>query len=419
MKFLKKKSSIVNILHFVFCYSITLYNYFTVFLSPIFFPNKSTFLAFLSSYSIFVGVFVARPFGALFFGWLGDKKGRKKPLFYSSFLCGIPTCAIGFIPGYETIGVFAPILLLICCIAQGFFWGGEFTGVNLYIVEDKNKKEMGARIGLLISLGVYGSVIAALSGALSSASFVPYWGWRIPFIVGGICTLALFFICSALKETNDFVCLAKIRDSSNFSWIAIIKNHKWALFVSTLVFGLTIMPLYLITIFGNRIFYELGFSYSQCILVSAWSMTVNAFFISLFGRMADKIGFTNQMLLGTFLTAFLTVPIFLFISIKIYSFFSMFFGITLLIIFGTIINGCTMPYTARFFPTHCRYSAIALSVTMGAAFYGGTVPIMSTFLVDFTELYISPAIWLSIISFVVFITIYINKRFCKDSKNTL
>ncbi|PCH57242.1 MAG: hypothetical protein COC15_01445 [Legionellales bacterium] len=116
--------------HIVGCFDNTLYGFFAVMLAPIYFPAGSEYINLLSSYGVFAAGFLARPFGALFFGLLGDKQGRKKPLILSMAFVGIPTTIIGLLPGYEVLGIISPVILILCRLLQGFFIGAEFTGVG-------------------------------------------------------------------------------------------------------------------------------------------------------------------------------------------------------------------------------------------------------------------------------------------------
>ena len=152
--------------HVLECFDNTLYGFFAVMLAPIFFPSESKSAALLASYGAFAAGFLARPLGAMVFGIIGDKFGRRTPLLWTMVFVGIPTAIIGFIPSYNTVGLLAPILLLSCRLFQGFFMGGEFAGVNLYISENFSKKVVGHQTGFLISSGVYGAALATVLGAI-------------------------------------------------------------------------------------------------------------------------------------------------------------------------------------------------------------------------------------------------------------
>lgn len=391
--------------HIVECFDNTLYGFFAVMLAPLFFPTYSPKATLLASYGAFFAGFLARPLGAICFGHLGDIRGRKVSLLYSIALVGIPTTIIGLLPTYDYIGFAAPLILILCRLAQGFFMGGEFAGANLYISENFIPGNIGKGTGLLIFSGVIGSVLATLFGAIVTLSFMPPWAWRIPFLLGGISAYIIYFIRLQMVETSEFSQLKKVQRLTQNPWKILIKDHKKNMFSSCLIAGLTIVPLYCATILGNQIFRDLGYSSSECMIFNTVGMIIDGCAILYCGYLADKIGFHRQILLGTFLVAF----------IAIFSFYPLLqdsppLGAVLWFIFslvsmGGIINGCAMPYISGYFPTNCRFSGVALSSTMGYAIFGGTTPLIGSYLIDYMNSRIAPAFWVMSLSLLTFLTI--------------
>jgi len=281
--------------------------------------------------------------------------------------------------------------------------GGEFSGVNLYISENFSEDVLGSNTGLLISAGVFGAVIATGFGAIVTSDYAPDWAWRIPFIIGGICSLSVFKARRQMKETEDFEKTQNKGDILVYVWKELLKNHKASLLIGLLISGLTIIPLYSATILGNTLFKELGYSTSESMLLNLAAMIVDGLCIAFFGKMADKIGFQNQMLLGTVSTTLLAIPAFWFISGTHTSTLDVLLFINLLIISGCIINGCAMPYIAKLFPTNCRYSGLAASVTFGHALLGGTTPIIGAYFSKMLDSRLAPAGWVFAISFLSFL----------------
>lgn len=391
--------------HIVECFDNTLYGFFAVMLAPLFFPSHSSHATLLASYGAFLAGFLARPLGAFFFGHMGDTKGRKKTLLYSMAFVGIPTTVIGFLPTYDTIGFAAPLILIFCRLAQGFFIGGEFAGANLYISENFIPGTIGKGTGILIFSGVMGAVLATLFGAVMTLDFMPSWGWRIPFLIGGISAYGVYVIRRKMMETSDF---SKVRDTQKVvrnPWKILMKDHKKNIFVSCLVSGLTIVPLYCATILGNKLFKDLGYSSTECMLLNTFGMLVDAFAILYFGQIADKIGFHRQMVLGSLSTALIAIPAFYPLIQDSPSLWAILWFILSLVGIGCIINGCGMPYIASYFPTNCRFSGMALSVTTGHALFGGTTPLVGSYLTDLMESRMAPAFWVIILSLVTFLMI--------------
>jgi len=186
--------------------------------------------------------------------------------------------------------------------------------------------------------------------------------------------------------------------------------------MACVIAGLTIMPLYCATIFGNRLFQELGYTHSESMLLNMVTMIFIGVLAIYFGRLADQIGFERQMLMGSFLTSLFAFPAFYLISTPSTSTFHVYGFIAILVTVGAIINGCTMPYVASFFPTKCRYSGVALSVTTGQAIFGGTTPLMSSWLTDMFQSRLAPAYWLIIVSLTATASIFYREFFGANSK---
>jgi MHS family proline/betaine transporter-like MFS transporter len=387
--------------HVFECFDNTLYGFYAVLLAPIFFPPTSSSINLLASYGAFAAGFLARPLGAFVFGLLGDKRGRRQPLLWSMLLVGFPTIMIGLIPTYESIGLFAPCILILCRLSQGFFMGGEYTGINLYITENSSQK-IGAQTGILISSGVYGAVLATAAGSFFTMQIMPTWAWRIPFILGGLCSLAIYFIRKDIKETSEFEDSKTRNQIIDFPWKHLLLNYKKPILVSILLGGLMALPLYLSTIFGNRLFKEIGYTQSESMLLNTVTLIFDGCLIIFFGRLADKIGFYRQMTLGTLIMILVALPAFYLISATNIGTIQIYLFIAILVCSGCIMNGCTMPYIAGLFPVNCRYSATSLSITVGSALIGGTTPLIASYLTDALGSKMAPALWMMTISSLAF-----------------
>lgn len=406
----KKFSWILAAGHIVECFDNLLYGFFAVALAPVFFPVTTPGVELLASYGAFAAGYLARPVGAILFGNIGDRKGRRQPLLLSMMLVGLPTIGIGLTPSYESLGIAAPVLLILCRLAQGIFYGGEFTGINLCISENFTKEVLGRKTGMLISSGVLGAVLAAAMGAFVSMESMPAWAWRFPFLFGGVAAFCVYLFRRQLPETKDFTHAKLANDLVTFPWKEVLEHHKVALLIACLVSGLQTIPLYYGTIFGNRLFKELGFTASESMLLNMAALAWNGVIIPFYGRLADRIGFYRHMLLGTLSTAVLTFPAFYMITFPEVTPLHIYVFIALLVTPGCIIVGCLMPYIAGFFPTYCRYSGVALGATVGSAVLGGTAPLVASFLTDFTGTKMAPAFWLVFISLTVALLVFLIEK---------
>ncbi len=393
--------------HIVECFDNTLYGFFAVMLAPLFFPSSSEHAGNLASYGAFAAGFLARPLGAAFFGLIGDKIGRKMPLMLTMVFVGIPTLIIGIIPTYETWGLFAPAVLVLCRLTQGFFWGGEFTGVNLYISENFENRVLGAKTGMLIASGGLGAILATSVGALFSIQMMPDWCWRIPFILGGVSAFWVYYLRQNLQETVDFEKVQSTSQLLTSPWLVIMAQYKSRFILACLIAGLSIMPLYSTTILGNELFKKLGYTTSESLMLNMFNLILGAILIVYYGRLADMIGFRRQMLLGTTATAIVVFPAYALIAVEHVTTWHVYAFIVLLTVFGSIINGCAMPYIAKFFPTNCRYTAVAISVTLGEAMLGGTMPLVGASLSSIFNSTFAPSFWLFFVAIITAVGICI------------
>lgn len=201
-----------------------------------FFPANNPTAAYLSTLAIFATGFIVRPFGAIVFGRIGDKVGRKYTFLITLLLMGLSTFAIGLVPDYKQIGIFAPLLVLLLRLVQGLALGGEYGGAAIYVAEHSPENRRGyftsfiqttASFGLFISI----AVILTTRYFLSAEEF-SLWGWRIPFLLSIILVLVSYIIRRSLHESPEF---AALKSSGNISKNPIKEsfgnkeNLKWVL----------------------------------------------------------------------------------------------------------------------------------------------------------------------------------------------
>src|SRR5688500_7561959 len=199
-------------------YDFYIFGSLAIILSAQFFPQDNPTAAFLSTLATFAAGFVVRPFGALVFGRLGDLVGRKYTFMVTLILMGGSTFAIGLIPGYETIGIFAPILVLVLRLLQGLALGGEYGGAATYVAEHAPQGKRGfytsfiqttATLGLFVSIGV----ILAVRQSVGSEAFGE-WGWRIPFILSAVLVGVSVYIRMKMQESPLFT---KLKEEGKIS----------------------------------------------------------------------------------------------------------------------------------------------------------------------------------------------------------
>ncbi len=299
-------------------YDFFIYGSLAVFFGALFFPKGNESAAILASLATFGAGFVLRPFGAIFFGRLGDLIGRKKTFLATMMTMGIATAAIGLLPTYETIGWAAPALLVALRLVQGLAIGGEFGGAVTYIAEHADPKHRGlttswlqitGTLGLLLSL----AVILGLRSAMSPESFAD-WGWRVPFLLSVLLLLWSMYIRLQLHESPVFKEMKAAGKGSRNPVKDVFAERKALSAVLITIFGAVAGQA---VIWYTAHFYSLQFLTATLKLpqtsvygyVTLALVLATPFFV-FFGWLSDKVGRKWLMLTGCLLSAALFVPIF-------------------------------------------------------------------------------------------------------------
>ena len=402
--------------HAVECFDATLYGFYAVWLAPYFFPPETPQL--LLSFGAFAAGFLVRPLGALCFGFLGDRFGRKKPLTLAMALVGIPTLIMGLIPSYHAIGIWSPILLYFCRAAQGFFYGAEFAGVSVYTYENyKDSGRAGRQTGLLLAAGYLGAVLATLSGVFLPINPLASQLWRAPFVVGGVAAFVVFFMRKCMKETPDFE-RARSEKTLVFSPTKELWRYRREVLMALVVVGTNTVALYMVTVFGNQLFKKFGYSASQSMLLNMSTLVLYACMNALYGRWVDRFGARNFVLSGSLWIVGMAFPGFYVLTS--YPSLMGIYGFMLLMSIGNaMVVVASMLYISSFFPTHCRFSAVALSSTLGYALIGGSTPAVAHYLQSVTSCAVAPAFWLvatSGMALVCIVWIEHKKKKCEGDK---
>lgn len=374
-------------------YDWTLYGFFIPVLTPLFFPSNDLFLSYFGSLATFATGFLMRPLGGIFFGHLGDKLGRKNALSLSILLVVIPTVIMGLLPTYESIGVLAPIILILCRLMQGFCVGGEYTGAAIFVNEHAKKSNSGFLGGMIGGATFVGSVVATFIGFLLTLPQVPSWAWRGAFIIGALVGLVGFYIRFTAKESPDFLKLqAKNATSKRPLWDTFL-NYKLLSLHTAFIGGAVFMPVYLSFIYPSVILTkDLHFSPSQIFLINTYIMSLWSLLFPLMGYFADKIG--NQRMMSGAAIGFIlcALPVFLFYST--YNWTYILAGQTVLSIIGAAYAAPSLSFLPEIFPVNIRYSGLSFSYSVGAAVFGGFTPLIAHLLVELTHSPLSPALYL-------------------------
>ncbi|MFR0593316.1 MFS transporter [Limosilactobacillus mucosae] len=351
----------------------------------VFFPQMTPLLATLLSLLTFGVAFVARPVGSFVFGHFGDRLGRKKTLVVSLLVMGVATVAIGFIPGYQSIGVSGALLLCLCRFVQGIGLGGEWSGAVLVATEnapaDKRAlygafPEVGAPIGFFICNGLF----YFLEKMLTPAQMMSF-GWRVPFWASSVLVVIGLYVRHRLQETPLFK-LAQERDNTTRSPLKEVFKENWReILKGTFLMGATYAMFFTLTTWSlSFATTALGFSHSEFLLLLMAAIVEFAVLIMTTSVLADKVGRKKVLMTASVaLVVFsLVFPYFLEGQHNMVGML-LFLGLGF-VVMGTLYGpvGAVLP---ELFPTKVRYSGAGITYNLAAVVGAAVAPTITTWLI--------------------------------------
>lgn len=346
---------------------------------PVFFPSATPAVGLLASFATFWVGFIARPIGGLVFGHLGDKFGRRGTLVTTLVIMGVATTAIGLLPGYATIGVWAPILLVVLRFFQGLGLGGEWGGAVTMATENAPKKRR-AIAGSWVQQGSpAGSILATLAflavGSLPDEQFFA-WGWRIPFLASAILVLVAFFARLAVEETPAFL---KMRDSGKVAKAPLLEAVRVAPLAILLCMGASAMGI--AAAYFNNTFSlawattELGVERPVMLNVLLVVAIVQFCVQPIAALIAHRVGMGRVMSVALFAGLILTIPMYLIIATGDPTMIAI--ALSVSTIFSASYFALLAGMLASAFPPHVRYSGISIAYQLCATLVGGATPLVA------------------------------------------
>jgi MHS family proline/betaine transporter-like MFS transporter len=388
-------------------YDITLYGFFTAFLSPLFFPAENLVTSQLASLGAFAAGFMARPFGGVIFGHIGDRYGRKKALVVAMLLVTIPTVIIGILPTYSSIGMFAPIILVLCKLAQGICTGGEYSGAAIFLSEHHRGHGEGLAGSILPATSIIGAILGTSLGGLCTLSEMPPWAWRIPFLLGGVFGIIAYFLRSALMESPEFVTTQKEKHLVKLPILEVVKQDKRAFFCTLWLSAHNLVLFYIPVVYIVQFMQPKDTLVSSGMFLNTGFMLLLVAFFPLMGFAADRFGKQQVMMTGIVASFILALPLFLLINFE-NSLTNVFIVLIMFCLFSTTCVGPSVSYFPKLFPVQNRYSALALAIGLGEAL-GGTTPLICHGFATAMGTPIAPAFFLMICNILGWVVIKYSK----------
>jgi MHS family proline/betaine transporter-like MFS transporter len=375
-------------------FDFTIYGFFAVAIAKAFYPSGSMF----STFATFGAAFLMRPVGAIVLGAYGDRVGRRAALVVTIGLMAGATGFTGLIPSYESIGIWAPIALLVCRLLQGFSTGGEWGGAAAFLVE---YAPPGKR-GLIGSMQQFSTQIGSLSGSLSAALLASAlseadfyaWGWRLPFVIGFALGPIGYYLRRKVAETPVFERAVEHKTVERSPFLTAIREYRTRMLQA---FGLSI-----IGCMGNFVFVIYLVSYAiktlklpagsalSCAVVSGLIIVT---LTPLVGYVSDYTGRRPMILACSLLNLLFAYPLFL-LAVNGGTFAALLAALAVHGVFQSLYTGVIPSILAEMFPTRVRYTGLSVSYGFAVVLFGGFAPLISTWLVEISGYPLAPAFYI-------------------------
>lgn len=378
-----------------------LFGFYATYIAHTFFPASSEFASLMMTFAVFGAGFLMRPIGAIVLGAYIDKVGRRKGLIVTLSIMAAGTFLIVLIPSYQSIGLWAPLLVLIGRLLQGFSAGAELGGVSVYLAEIATPGRKGFYTSWQSGSQQVAIMVAAAMGfALNAAleqSAISAWGWRIPFLFGCLIVPFIFILRRRLEETQEF---SARRHHLDMRQVFSTLLQNWPVVIAgMLMVAMTTTAFYLITVyaptFGKKV---LMLSASDSLLVTLLVAISNFIWLPVGGALSDRFGRKPVLLAMTLLAQTPT--------------FSMMLSVLLWLsfIYG-LYNGAMIPALTEVMPAEVRVADFSLAYSLATALFGGFTPVVSTALIEYTGDKASPGYWMSFAAICALLaTLYLYRR---------
>lgn len=386
-------------------YDLMLYGYLSTVLAVVFFPEDiGSGVALTATLGGFAIGFLARPVGGVFFGWLGDRAGRKTSLTLSITMMSIPMVGTAVLPSYAAIGWLAPVLLIFFRLVGGFSSGGEYSGTLVFLTEGARTGRRGRTVAIATMYAGVGILLAALAagivGALTTQEQMQTWGWRIPYVLGSLVIVVGIYMRRKMQEPTQYqrlrdegrISAHPIRDAITRDWLVMIKVALLTGYGGITYF---IVLTYLVSYLKDTAGVDQDLTY----WIGTMSAAIYALTAIWFGALADKIGRKPPMWSAALALIVLPVPMFYLLTTG---------NIWLIAIANLVLLvpvmawvGAVAVASSELLPVSHRNSAMGISYNVGSAVIGSTAPLIAQLLIGITGSALVPAWYLVVASVLI------------------
>ena len=385
--------------NFLEMYDFFVFAYYASAIGRAFFPSEDPFASLMLSLATFGVGFLMRPLGAIVLGAYIDHHGRRAGLLLTLGLMSVGTLSVALTPGYATIGILAPVIIVTGRLLQGFSAGAELGGVSVYLAEIATPGHKGFYVSWQSASQQVAVIFAALLGVALQQSISPAqmdgWGWRIPLLVGCLIIPILFVLRRSLAETEEFLSRQKRTTSLSVIWASLIEN--WALIlVGMMLVTMTTVSFYLITAYTPTFGREtLKLDVLGVLIVTLCVGVSNLIWLPVMGALSDRVG-RRPLLIGFTALAIVTAyPAMVWLTGAPSFGHLLTVELWLSFLYGSY-NGAMVVYLTEIMPPEVRSSGFSLAYSLATALFGGFTPAICNFAIHATGNKAMPGLWLSI-----------------------
>lgn len=400
-------------------YDFGVYAYLTPVIAILFFDPSDPATGLLATFSIFAVSFFTRPLGGAVLGHFGDKIGRKPTLVAAILIMSIATLGIGLLPTFASIGLVAPLLLLLLRMAQGFAAGGELVGAASFVVEYAPKNRRGlygglGGVGVLAGFVLGAIVVTVLTAALGTEA-MSAWGWRIPFLLAAPIGLIGQYLRSKLSDTPVFRELESRQQVTRSPFLSALRT-QWRSILTFLfvITGYIAAQGMFLTYFPAFLQTSGKLPAGEALLSNTVAIVVFAIVFPLAGALSDRWGRKRMIVIGLLCTVLVAVPVYALLAAG--SFALALLGQLLMVVPLFFLGAPVYVALVEFFPAALRYSSGAISYNLAQAIFGGTTGIVSVWLIGVTSNSLAPGWYLAVLALVSVIVTLVAFRKASESR---
>lgn len=394
------------------------YLYFASVISVVFFPDGNKTLAILQTYAVFALSFLMRPIGAVVWGYLGDRKGRRWTLTMTILVMTAATVGIGLLPPYAAAGYLSSVCLLLLRMAQGFSASGEYSGAATFLAEYAPRKQRGLYCSLVPSSAasglLLGSATATAFNMMLSEQSLHSWGWRIPFLVALPLGIIVWYVRVRLEDSPSY---RRMQDNLKKGGKEpqasptrlLFRHHFKPLMISFGVASLNAVGFYMVlTYLPNYMTETVKMDPGLAHGLTTVMLVVYIAFIFGMGILSDRFGRKKMLITACIGFIVSAIPAFLLLDTGSWQ-----LTLAVMLVMAAILtvnDGTLASFLSESFPTEVRFSGFALSFNMANAIFGGTVPMISTWLIDVTGSPLAPGYYLMAVSAAALVAMFMSEE---------